>query len=115
MVPGLGKGNLWRLIGGAVNPLRRFHSSKTNEESQETAMNKFQAMALIMAILCEDGRFPKGSHRYQLARKLVATKIDTIGPNAAYAQAKWSKHTLSVEIEGLQKAEKAGKIISNFI
>lgn len=78
-------------------------------------MNKFQAMAKIMAILCEDGSFPKGSHGYKLARKLVATKIDTMGPDAAYSQAKWAKYTLLVEIEALQKAEKAGKILSNFI
>jgi hypothetical protein len=78
-------------------------------------MNKFQAMAQIMAILCEDGSFPKGSHRYKLARKHVATKIDTMGPDAAYNQVKWSKYTLLVEIEELQKAERAGKILSNFI
>jgi hypothetical protein len=78
-------------------------------------MNKFQAMAQIMAILCEDGRFPKGSQRYKLARKLIATKIDTIGPDAAYNQAKWAKYQLLIEIEEFQKAERAGKILRNFI
>ena len=78
-------------------------------------MNKFQAMAQIMAILCEGGRIPKGSQRYKLARKLITTKIDTMGPDAAYSKAKWNKHELLVEIEELQKAEKAGKILSNFI
>lgn len=78
-------------------------------------MNKFQAMAQIMAILCEDGSFPKGSQRYKLARKFVAKKIDTMGPDAAYSQAKWSKYTLLVEIEELQRAEKAGKFFSHFV
>ncbi|WP_419663065.1 uncharacterized protein Dvar_35340 [Desulfosarcina variabilis str. Montpellier] len=78
-------------------------------------MNKFQAMAHIMAILCEDGSFRKGSHRYKLARKLITAKINTMGPDAAYAQAKWAKYQLIVEIEELEKAEKAGKILINFI
>jgi hypothetical protein len=62
-------------------------------------MNKFQAMAQIMAILCEDGFLQKGSQKYKLARKLIATKIDTMGPDAAYSKAKWSKYQLLVEIE----------------
>ena len=74
-----------------------------------------QAMARIMAILCEDGFLQKGSHRYKIARKLIATKINTMGPDVAYSQAKWSKYTLLVEIKELQKVEKAGKILSNFI
>ena len=78
-------------------------------------MNKFQAMAQIMTILCEDGSFQKGSHRYKLARTFVAIKIDKMGPDAAYAQAKWAKYQLLVEIEELEKTEKAGKILSNFI
>ena len=78
-------------------------------------MNKFQAMAQIMAILCEDGSFSKGSHQYKLARKFVAKKIDTMGPEAACNQAKWAKYQLLVEIEEFEKAERAGKILSNFI
>ena len=78
-------------------------------------MNKFQAMAQIMAILCEDGHLQKGSHRYKLARKLVATKIATMGPDAAYSQAKWAKYQLLVEIEEFQKTAWAGKFLNNFI
>ena len=77
-------------------------------------MNKFQAMAQIMAILCEDGRFRKGSPKYKLARKLIASKIDTMGPDAAYLQAKWAKYQIIVEIDEFERAEKVGKIISNF-
>lgn len=78
-------------------------------------MNKFQAMAQIMAILCECDRLRNGSHEYKIARKLIAAKIDRMGPDAAYTKAKWNKHELLVEIEELLKAEKAGKILSNFI
>jgi hypothetical protein len=39
-------------------------------------MNKFQAMARMMAILCEGGRIRKGSEQYKIARKLIANKID---------------------------------------
>lgn len=50
-------------------------------------MNKFQAMAQIMAILCEDGLQP-GTQEYKVARKLVSSKIDTLGPDVALRQAK---------------------------
>ena len=78
-------------------------------------MNSFQAMARIMAILCEDGRLRKGSKSYKIARKLIAIKIDRMGPDAAYLKAKWNKYELLVEIEELQTAEKAGKILRNFV
>ena len=78
-------------------------------------MNKFQAMARIMAILCEDSRIRRGSRRYKLARKFIGTKIDEMGPDAAYLQAKWAKYQLIVEIEEFEKAEKFGKILRNFI
>ena len=78
-------------------------------------MNRFQAMAKIMAILCESGRLPKGSKRYQIARQLIAAKIDRMGPDAAYTKAKWNRYELLVEIEELLRAEKAGKIFRNFI
>lgn len=78
-------------------------------------MNKFQAMAQIMAILCADGRLNPASQKYRLARKFIATKIETMGPDAAYLQAKWAKYQLIVEIEAFQKAETVGKIFSKFI
>jgi len=53
-------------------------------------MNKFQAMAQIMEILCEDGLQP-GTQEYKVARKLVSNKIDNLGPKAALEQATRSK------------------------
>ena len=41
-------------------------------------------MAQIMAILCEDGRLKPGSKEYKIARKLVASRIDSLGPEAAW-------------------------------
>lgn len=78
-------------------------------------MNKFQAMARIMAILCEDSRLQRGSPKYKLARKLIARKIDRLGPNAVFSQAKWNKAELLVQIEELHMDEKAGKILRNFV
>jgi hypothetical protein len=78
-------------------------------------MNKFQAMAQIMAILCKDGRLQKGSQKYKIARKLIASKIEIMGPDGAYLKAKWNKHELFVEIEELHTAGKAGKILSSFV
>ena len=54
-------------------------------------MNKFQAMAQIMATLCEDGHLQPGTQEYRLARKIVSSKIDTLGPDVALEKAKRSK------------------------
>ena len=54
-------------------------------------MNRFQAMAKIMAILCEDGHLKPGTQEYKVTRKLVSSKIDNLGPEAALEQAKKSK------------------------
>ena len=78
-------------------------------------MNRFQAMAQIMAILCEGGRIKKGDQRYRIARKLIAAKIDRMGPDAAFLKARWNKHELFVEIEEVYTAEKAGKILRPFV
>ena len=78
-------------------------------------MNRFQAMAQIMAILCEGDRIKKRSKEYKIARKLIASKIDRMGPDAAYSKAKWNKHELLVEIEEFCTAEKAGKFLRDFI
>ena len=72
-------------------------------------MNRFQAMAQIMAILCEDGRLQKGSQRYKIARKLIATRIDRMGPDATYSKAKWNKHELLEQIEELHRLRKLGR------
>jgi hypothetical protein len=58
-------------------------------------MNKFQAMARIMAILNQDGQLKAGSREYKIARKIVSSKIDRLGPEAALVQAnKWKGHIL---------------------
>ena len=72
-------------------------------------------MARIMSILCKDDRIQRGSQRYKIARKLIAAKIDRMGPEAAYSKAKWNNYELLMEIEDLLKAERAGKILRNYI
>jgi hypothetical protein len=49
-------------------------------------MNRFQAMATIMAMLTDDGCLIRGSREYAIARKLVARKIERLGPDAALIQ-----------------------------
>jgi hypothetical protein len=66
-------------------------------------MNKFQAMAQIMAILCEDGSLPKGSDKYKIARKLVSSRIERLGPDAAYNNVKMNKNALLEQIEEVQR------------
>jgi hypothetical protein len=46
-------------------------------------MNRFQAMAMIMAKLTTDCYLKPASAEYKLARKLAAELIDLIGPAAA--------------------------------
>jgi hypothetical protein len=58
-------------------------------------MNKFQAMARIMAILNKDGQLKPGTREYKIARKMVSNKIDRLGPEDALVQAeKWRGHIL---------------------
>jgi hypothetical protein len=58
-------------------------------------MNRFQAMAQIMAILCEEGSLTPGTPAYKVARKMVARKIDDLGPDAAFEQAtRWKGRIL---------------------
>ena len=66
-------------------------------------MNKFQAMARIMAILSEDGRLPRGSEKYKIARQLIATRIERMGPDAAYINAKLNKNSLMIQIQELHR------------
>lgn len=49
-------------------------------------MNRFQAMAEIMAMLTREGSIRPGSRRYKLARKMVARTIDRLGPDTALIQ-----------------------------
>jgi len=58
-------------------------------------MNKFQAMARIMAILNNDGQLKPGTDEYKIARKMISDKIDRLGPDTALAQVeKWRGHIL---------------------
>ena len=58
-------------------------------------MNRFQAMARIMAILNKDGQLKPGTQEYKIARQMVSDKIDRLGPEAALAQVeKWRGHIL---------------------
>ncbi len=61
-------------------------------------MNKFQAMAQVMAIFCEDGQLKPGTREYKVARKLVSEKIDSLGPEAALKQAERWKGKMFDEI-----------------
>ena len=58
-------------------------------------MNRLQAMGHMMAILCEEGHLKPGTKKYDIARRLLARKIDTLGPDVALAQVKkWRGHLI---------------------
>jgi hypothetical protein len=57
-------------------------------------MNKFQAMAKIMAVIREDGLLKPGTREYKIARKWASCKIDDLGPKAAWEQAKKSRNQI---------------------
>jgi hypothetical protein len=48
-------------------------------------MNRFQAMAKIMAMLAEEENIQQGSREYKIARKMVSRKIDRLGPENCLA------------------------------
>jgi hypothetical protein len=49
-------------------------------------MNRFQAMAQIMAMLDKDGSLKPGTNLYKTVRKMVSDKIDRLGPEAAFRE-----------------------------
>ncbi len=58
-------------------------------------MNRFQAMARIMAILNQDGQLKPGTPEYKIGRGIVSEKIDRFGPEEALEQVKkWRGHLL---------------------
>jgi len=71
-------------------------------------MNRFQAMAKIMAMLTADGRLKPGSREYKIARKLVSRKIDRLGPDAALIQVVDRQPHLLEQVEILATLEAAG-------
>jgi hypothetical protein len=56
---------------------------KTDTAARCPLMNRFQAMAKIMAMLTEEEYLQLGSREYKIARKLVSRKIDRLGPETA--------------------------------
>ena len=64
-------------------------------------MNKFQAMAHIMMLLNEDNDLRPGSREYKIVRKMVAYKIDRLGPEGAIAQIKDTKAHLLAQIDAM--------------
>ena len=71
-------------------------------------MNRFQAMAKIMALITADGRLKPGSRKYKIARKLVSRKIDRLGPDAALIQVVDRQPHLFEQIEILATLEATG-------
>lgn len=62
-------------------------------------MNKFQAMAQIMALLNEDGMLTPGSPEYKVVRKMISYKIDRLGPEGALVQIKDTRAHLVAQIK----------------
>ena len=71
-------------------------------------MNRFQAMAKIVARLTANGRLKPGSRKYKIARKLVARTIDRLGPDAALVQVVDRQSHLLEKIEILAALEATG-------
>ena len=74
-------------------------------------MNRFQAMAQIMAILTEDGELEKGSRKYKLARKLVSKMIERLGPDEAFASIRSKKGDFLKQIDFLSSYDDFGRSI----
>ena len=74
----------------------------------ESEMNRFQAMAKIMAILGEGGNLKPGSQDYIIARKLASKKIDQLGPEGAVKKVKERKASLLGQIYILKELEESG-------
>jgi ABC-type Na+ transport system ATPase subunit NatA len=71
-------------------------------------MNKFQAMAKIMAMLTDEENLKQGSREYQIARKLVSRKIDRLGTETALLQVVDRRHQLMEQIGILMTLEDSG-------
>ena len=61
-------------------------------------MNKLQAMAQIMSVLNHDNRLKPGSQVYKMVRRMVAEKIDRLGPEGAMAHVTQNKTRLLDQI-----------------
>lgn len=69
-------------------------------------MNRFQAMGHMVAILCEEGHLKPGTQKYTIARRLLARKIDRLGPDVALDQVKkWRGHLMNqIDLMALMQA-----------
>ena len=65
-------------------------------------MNKFQAMAQIMAMLNKDGALKPGTRVYKTVRKMVADKIDRIGATAAFNEVRAKRPHFLDQVELLK-------------
>ena len=74
-------------------------------------MNKFQAMARIMAILCDDGRLTPKSPVYRMVRAAVSERIDILGPDAALVNIIDRKPQIMRQIEVMRQWQERGKWI----
>lgn len=74
-------------------------------------MNRFQAMAQIMAVLTEDGELEKGSRKYKMARKLVSKMIERLGPDGAFASIRSKKADFLKQIDLLSSYDDFGRPI----
>jgi hypothetical protein len=74
-------------------------------------MNRFQAMAQIMAILTEDGELKKGSRKYNLARKRASKMIERLGPDEAFASIRSKKADFLKQIDLLGSYDDFGRPI----
>lgn len=62
-------------------------------------MNRFQAMAQIMAMLNEDHRLEPGSRKFKVVRQMIASKIDRLGPEGALTQVQDTRAHLIAQID----------------
>ena len=54
-------------------------------------MNRFQAMAQIMAMLNKDGSLKPGTKLYKTVRETISDKIDRLGAEAAFREVRAKK------------------------
>jgi hypothetical protein len=74
-------------------------------------MNKFQAMAQIMAILCEDAHLNPKSPVYRIVRQAVSQRIDIFGPDATLARVMDRKPQILNQIKVMIQWQERGRLL----
>ncbi len=74
-------------------------------------MNKFQAMAKIMAMLCDAADLKPGSPVYKIVREKVSERIDILGPDAALLNIIDRKPQILNQINVLSQWQARGKLL----